>query len=57
LPIIYIFGLKCVQPAVRYEALNVLRRQAIRGAVGDSMTAARVVERVVEVEDRGSAEG
>lgn len=56
LPVLYIIGVKCRHPVVRREVLGILRRQPIREAVWDSISAARVVERVIEIEE-GWAEG
>ncbi|PTB65892.1 hypothetical protein BBK36DRAFT_1120967 [Trichoderma citrinoviride] len=55
-PVLYIIGAKCRHPVVRREALDVLRRQPIREAVWDSLVVARVVERVIEIEEGGIAE-
>ena len=57
LPVLYIIGAKCRHPVIRREALSILRRQPIREAVWDSISAARVVERVIEIEEGGSEEG
>ncbi|KAJ5442138.1 hypothetical protein N7445_005145 [Penicillium cf. griseofulvum] len=56
-PVLYIIGVKCRHPIVRREVLSMLRRQPIREAVWDSISAARVVERVIEVEESGYGEG
>jgi hypothetical protein len=57
-PVLYIIGVKCRHPVVRREVLSILRRQPIREAVWDSISAARVVERVIEIEEGGwCAEG
>ncbi|KAI3332252.1 hypothetical protein HD806DRAFT_187071 [Xylariaceae sp. AK1471] len=56
-PVLYIIGVKCRHPVVRREALSILRQQPIREAVWDSTCAARVVERVIEIEEGGSEEG
>ncbi|GKT65271.1 C6 transcription factor [Colletotrichum tofieldiae] len=56
-PVLYIIGVKCRHPVVRREVLGILRRQPIREAVWDSISAARVVERVIEIEEGGSGEG
>ena len=53
LPVLYIIGVKCRHHAVRREALGILRRQQIREAVWDSVSAARIVERVIELEEGG----
>lgn len=55
-PVLYIIGAKCRHPVVRREALSILRRQPIREAVWDSISAARVVERIIEIEE-GISEG
>ncbi|KAI0452639.1 hypothetical protein F5B21DRAFT_482379 [Xylaria acuta] len=56
-PVLYIIGAKCRHPVVRREVLGILRRQPIREAVWDSISAARVVERIIEIEEGGSGEG
>ncbi|RWA05160.1 hypothetical protein EKO27_g9942 [Xylaria grammica] len=56
-PVLYIIGAKCRHPAVRREVLRILRRQPIREAVWDSISAARVVERIIEIEEGESGEG
>jgi hypothetical protein len=53
IPVLYIIGAKCRHPVVRREALGILRRQPIREAVWDSLAVARVVERVIEIEEDG----
>ncbi|OTA04864.1 hypothetical protein A9Z42_0054550 [Trichoderma parareesei] len=53
IPVLYIIGAKCRHPVVRREALNLLRRQPIREAVWDSVVVARVVERIMEIEEDG----
>ncbi|KZL81593.1 c6 transcription [Colletotrichum incanum] len=55
-PVLYIIGVKCRHPVVRREVLSILRRQPIREAVWDSISAAKVVERVIEIEEGGSKE-
>ncbi|RYP55896.1 hypothetical protein DL771_012272 [Monosporascus sp. 5C6A] len=57
IPVLYIIGVKCRHPVVRREVLSILRRQPIREAVWDSISAARVVERVIEIEEGESEEG
>ncbi|EFX05269.1 GTP-binding protein [Grosmannia clavigera kw1407] len=54
-PVLYIIGVKCRQRLVRREALSILQRRAIREAVWDSTVAAKVVERVIEIEEGGIA--
>ncbi|KAK4062787.1 uncharacterized protein Triagg1_9657 [Trichoderma aggressivum f. europaeum] len=53
-PVLYIIGIKCRHPVVRREVLSILRRRPIREAIWDSISAARVVERVIEIEEGGS---
>lgn len=57
LPVLYIIGVKCRHPVVRREALGLLRRHPMREAVWDSMCTAKVVERIIEIEEGGSEEG
>ncbi|CAJ2511995.1 Uu.00g076200.m01.CDS01 [Anthostomella pinea] len=57
LPVLYMIGVKCRHPVVRRDVLRILRRQPIREAAWDSISAARVVERVTEIEEAGSGEG
>jgi hypothetical protein len=56
-PVLYIIGVKCRHPLIRREALNILRRHRIREAVWDSVVTARVVERVIEVEEGSQGQG
>ncbi|KAI0971269.1 hypothetical protein F4678DRAFT_98987 [Xylaria arbuscula] len=56
LPVLYIVGAKCRDPGVRREVLRILRQQPMREAVWDSISAARVVERIMEIEEGGMAE-
>ncbi|KAF2965513.1 hypothetical protein GQX73_g8059 [Xylaria multiplex] len=56
-PVLYVIGAKCRHPVVRREVLSLLRRQPIREAVWDSISAARVVERIIEIEEGGFGEG
>lgn len=51
IPILYMIGAKCRDPNVRREVLSILRRQLIREASWDSISTARVVERVIEIEE------
>lgn len=53
IPVLYIIGAKCRHPIVRREVLRILRRQHIREAAWDSFSTARVVERVIEIEEGG----
>ncbi|WYZ35431.1 hypothetical protein EsH8_X_000078 [Colletotrichum jinshuiense] len=55
-PVLYIIGVKCRHPVVRREVLRILRQQPIREAVWDSIYAARVVERAIEIEEDGNGE-
>ncbi|PYH92819.1 hypothetical protein BO71DRAFT_485116 [Aspergillus ellipticus CBS 707.79] len=57
IPVLYIIGVKCRHPVVRREVLRILRRQPMREAVWDSISAARVVERVIEIEEGGAGSG
>ncbi|CAG9983669.1 unnamed protein product [Clonostachys byssicola] len=56
-PVLYMIGVKCRDPTVRREVLDILQRQTIQEAVWDSISTARVVERVIEIEEDGSREG
>lgn len=56
-PVLYIIGAKCRHPVVRREVLSILRKRPIREAVWDSTCVARVIERVIEIEEGGSEEG
>ncbi|KAL5336539.1 hypothetical protein BJX70DRAFT_389864 [Aspergillus crustosus] len=51
IPILYIIGAKCRHSLIRRQALSILRRHRIREAAWDSIVTARVVERVIEVEE------
>ncbi|BCS18841.1 Zn(II)2Cys6 transcription factor domain-containing protein [Aspergillus puulaauensis] len=53
IPVLYIIGAKCRHPIVRREVLRILRRRLIREAAWDSFSTARVVERVIEIEEGG----
>ena len=57
IPILYIIGAKCRHSIVRREVLNILRWQLIREASWDSIVTARVVERIIEVEECAAGEG
>ncbi|KAH6976407.1 hypothetical protein BKA56DRAFT_644992 [Ilyonectria sp. MPI-CAGE-AT-0026] len=57
LPVLYMIGVKCRHPTVRREVLSILRRQPIQEAVWNSVFAAKIVERVIEIEEGGSGEG
>ncbi|KAF3057553.1 hypothetical protein CFAM422_012376 [Trichoderma lentiforme] len=54
LPVLYIIGVKCRHPMVRRKVLSILRRQPIREAIWDSISVARIIERVMEIEEGGS---
>jgi hypothetical protein len=56
-PVLYMIGVKCRHPMVRRDVLSILRRHPIREAVWDSISTARVIERVIEIEEDGSREG
>ncbi|KAI1171945.1 hypothetical protein F4777DRAFT_26835 [Nemania sp. FL0916] len=55
-PVLYIIGAKCRHPEVRREVLSILRRQPVREAVWDSILTAKVVERIIEIEEGGFEE-
>ncbi|KAI0818143.1 hypothetical protein GGR55DRAFT_623753 [Xylaria sp. FL0064] len=57
IPVLYITGAKCRHPTVRRQVLNILRRQPMREAIWDSICAARVLERIIEIEEGGSEDG
>jgi hypothetical protein len=57
IPVLYIIGVKCRHPMVRREVLSILRRQPTQEAVWNSISAARVVERVIEIEEGGFGQG
>ncbi|KKP06682.1 hypothetical protein THAR02_01171 [Trichoderma harzianum] len=54
LPVLYIIGVKCRHPVIRRKILSILRRQPIREAIWDSVSVARIVERVIEIEEGAS---
>lgn len=54
LPVLYIIGVKCRHPMLRRKVLSILRRQPIREAIWDSISVARIIERVIEIEECGS---
>lgn len=56
LPVLYIIGAKCRHPGVRRDVLRLLRLQRIQEATWDSISTARVVERVIEIEEGTSEE-
>ncbi|RAH66097.1 Zn(II)2Cys6 transcription factor domain-containing protein [Aspergillus aculeatinus CBS 121060] len=53
IPVLFIVGVKCRHPVVRRRVLEILRRQPMREAAWDSILTARVVERVIEIEEGG----
>ncbi|KAF4178994.1 hypothetical protein CNMCM8694_002280 [Aspergillus lentulus] len=57
IPLLYIIGVKCRHPMVRREVLSFLREQPTQEAVWDSISAARVVERVIQIEEGGFEDG
>ncbi|KAF4211315.1 hypothetical protein CNMCM8980_001903 [Aspergillus fumigatiaffinis] len=57
IPLLYIIGVKCRHPMVRREVLSILRGRPTQEAVWDSISAARVIERVIEIEEGGLEEG
>ncbi|KAK8112321.1 uncharacterized protein PG998_008778 [Apiospora kogelbergensis] len=56
-PTLNLIGVKCRHPVVRREALSILRRQRTQESVWDSFAAARVLERVIELEEGGLVNG
>ncbi|GLI77341.1 hypothetical protein PoHVEF18_005630 [Penicillium ochrochloron] len=56
IPALYIIGVKCRHPNVRREVLSILRRQPIREATWDSISTAKIVERVIEIEEGTAGE-
>lgn len=52
-PILFLIGTKCRHPTVRREVLRILRQQPIQEALWRSDVTARVVERVIEIEESG----
>ncbi|KAI6764390.1 hypothetical protein HG530_008179 [Fusarium avenaceum] len=57
LPVLYIIGAKCRDAVLRREVLNILRRQSIREAVWNSVCTARILERIIEIEEMGNGDG
>lgn len=57
IPVLYMAGAKCRHPTVRREVVNLLRRQPIREAVWDSNSTARVLERIIEIEEGEPVQG
>ncbi|KAL7780903.1 hypothetical protein V8C43DRAFT_299446 [Trichoderma afarasin] len=57
LPVLYIIGVKCRHPVVRRKVLSILRRQPIREAIWDNISTARIIERVMEIEEGESEKG
>mgnify|MGYP005989062569 CR=1 FL=1 len=53
LPVLYIMGAKCRHPQIRREIVKILKRQLIREAVWNSIWAAAVLERIIDIEERG----
>lgn len=56
IPALYIIGVKCRHPNVRREVLSILRRRPIREANWDSISTAKIVERVIEIEEATTGE-
>lgn len=50
-PVLYTIGVKCRHPTVRRDVVRILKTAAVREALWDSATAARIVERVMEIEE------
>ncbi|KAM0345465.1 hypothetical protein ACHAPU_006392 [Fusarium lateritium] len=57
LPILYIMGAKCRHSLVRREVLDLLRRQNTREAAWNSACTARILERIIEIEEGGCGGG
>ncbi|KAF5672329.1 sugar transporter [Fusarium heterosporum] len=53
LPVLYIIGAKCRHFLIRREVLDILRRQNTREAAWNSACAARILERIIEIEEGG----
>ncbi|WZH40674.1 uncharacterized protein QYS62_001612 [Fusarium acuminatum] len=57
LPVLYIIGAKCRDAPLRREVLDILRQQSIREAVWNSVCIAKILERIIEIEEKGCEEG
>ncbi|KAI9035597.1 Zn(II)2Cys6 transcription factor domain-containing protein [Aspergillus affinis] len=57
IPVLYIIGAKCRHSAVRRRVVGILRRQSIREAAWDSISTARLVERIIEIEEGAAEDG
>ncbi|KAI8625995.1 hypothetical protein F5Y19DRAFT_488731 [Xylariaceae sp. FL1651] len=55
IPALYLTGIKCRDPVLRRQILRILRQAPRREAVWDSLSAARIVERVMEIEEGGAS--
>ena len=53
LPVLYMIGAKCRNPQIRREVVKILRRRLIREAVWNSKFAAKVIERIIDIEENG----
>ncbi|KAI9167963.1 Cystathionine gamma-lyase [Paramyrothecium foliicola] len=53
IPCLYLTGIKCRDPSVRREVLRILRQSRRREAAWDSISTARIIERVMEIEESG----
>ncbi|KAI1775367.1 hypothetical protein F4818DRAFT_416411 [Hypoxylon cercidicola] len=51
IPVLYLIGTKCRDPLLRREIISILRRNPRREGVWDSLTAARVLEGVMHIEE------
>lgn len=51
IPAVYITGTKCRDPLLRREIISILRRNPRREGVWDSITAAKILERVMQIEE------
>ncbi|XXG99325.1 hypothetical protein Hte_005662 [Hypoxylon texense] len=51
IPAVYIVGAKCRDPLLRREIISILRQHPRREGVWDSITAARILERAMQIEE------
>lgn len=51
IPAVYIVGTKCRDPLLRREIISILRRNPRREGMWDSMTASRILEKVMQIEE------
>lgn len=50
-PALYLVGIKCRDPLTRREIISILRKNPRREGVWDSVSAAKILERVMEIEE------